>query len=720
MSTKQLISIENYIENPKETSLINSPRSLCSMINLGLTNADIIYISFKYFLNNNYDIIRFPKNIQKKRYDFYEEIRQKKIHQIKDYKDNKIDEEKFLEFMNKDTQNNNNNEIDKKNILNIIDSQEIKLEQKNFERIKKKNEMDLINSVTHELEREVQKKEEEKKLRKIAMKNDNYKKEINLKNQIDLINKNKKEYEKYLNEEIEEEKRKKENLLKYEKEIEKMKEDEKKEKARQKEIKLKQKKLEQKKEEFEKKVNEMNLKYIENLQNKMIELEEKQQKRENDLEQKRLNNILKNQEKKKKTEEKIKKNKKNLENKLKEIKNKYENKNLIEKIKKQQFDERKNEELKKKSEILKQKIENSKKVLENDKIIQQNKIDKFLKKQQEIEIRQKIIEEEKIKQNLLKQEKNEKLKQNLIKARQKNNEMLNEKINNYIQDMKKKENITNEVLNKKFIDNQNKFEENNIKFMTVQDNIKRMERLNELKKKNNLDDINKKANKINKFKLQQEIINEEKNKFKDDFSRRKAKYQEEFLNIFNKSKLDNNSIQNIKKIFPNNPKINYLINKINTLEKEEISDYNEIKNNEKLYQKKLKNLKHNKNNFSVDQKLSPVKHLNKSKIENKDNKYFSITDSTNFNTTEKNLNKNICKSNNNNHRKKKFINLKIKPNSSRYDQRTKPKKPEFLKEIDFYKIKSLFDEYQIKNDDIKNLNNDDIKNLDNNEENEIN
>ena len=113
--------------------------------------------------------------------------------------------------------------------------------------------------------------------------------------------------------------------------------------------------------------------------------------------------------------------------------------------------------------------------------------------------------------------------------------------------MKKKENITNEVLNKKFIDNQNKFEENNIKFMTVQDNIKRMERLNELKKKNNLDDINKKANKINKFKLQQEIINEEKNKFKDDFSRRKAKYQEEFLNIFNKSKLDNNSIQNIKK-----------------------------------------------------------------------------------------------------------------------------------------------------------------------------
>jgi len=212
MSSKNVISIENYIENPKETSLINSPRSLYSMLNLGLTNADIIYISFKYFKNNNYDIIRFPKNIQKKRYDFYEEIRQKKIKQIKDYKDNKIDEEKYLEFINsKDIQNNSNNLDEKKNIdLNIIDSQEIKLEQKNFERLKKKNEMDLINSITHELEREVQKKEEEKKLRKIEIKNDNFKKEVNLKNQIELINKNKKEYEKHLNEEKEEEKRKKE------------------------------------------------------------------------------------------------------------------------------------------------------------------------------------------------------------------------------------------------------------------------------------------------------------------------------------------------------------------------------------------------------------------------------------------------------------------------------------------------------------------------------
>ena len=78
MSTKQLISIENYIENPKETSLINSPRSLYSMINLGLTNADIIYISFKYFLNNNYDIIRFPKNIQKKDMIFMKKFAKKK------------------------------------------------------------------------------------------------------------------------------------------------------------------------------------------------------------------------------------------------------------------------------------------------------------------------------------------------------------------------------------------------------------------------------------------------------------------------------------------------------------------------------------------------------------------------------------------------------------------------------------------------------------------
>ena len=113
-------------------------------------------------------------------------------------------------------------------------------------------------------------------------------------------------------------------------------------------------------------------------------------------------------------------------------------------------------------------------------------------------------------------------------------------------------------------------------------------------------------------------------------------------------------------------------------------------------EKKLKSLKHNKNNFSTDQKFT---------FDYKDNRYFSITDSTNFNTSEKKINKN--KSNNNNHRNKKFINLKIKPNSSRYEQRTKPKKPDFLKEIDFYKIKASIEEYQI-NKELKKLEN--IKN----------
>ena len=139
------ISIDNYLQNPNQILEIDSPRSLESIKLLGYTNEDINYLTLKQFINNNPNLIPLAPELQKRRYECYEQNRLNKIQNIAELRE-KLTESYFIEtypeLFNDNNNNNNNDELEN------INSTAIELEKKNFERIKKKNEMDLINSVT--------------------------------------------------------------------------------------------------------------------------------------------------------------------------------------------------------------------------------------------------------------------------------------------------------------------------------------------------------------------------------------------------------------------------------------------------------------------------------------------------------------------------------------------------------------------------------------------
>jgi hypothetical protein len=177
------ISILHYIENPNIIDNIESPRSIRAMFQIGLIMDDIRYLSFSEYINNNPTFISLPKEIQKKRYDFWEKYRIDKIQKIKELRDAIIEEEKI---------NNDNNGKNEEININIneennkeIKSSAINEELRQFERMKRKNEMDLINRVEFELKRQIMLKEGEGKIRRQNMKIDNFRKSMEIKNEIE-------------------------------------------------------------------------------------------------------------------------------------------------------------------------------------------------------------------------------------------------------------------------------------------------------------------------------------------------------------------------------------------------------------------------------------------------------------------------------------------------------------------------------------------------------
>ena len=182
------ISILHYLENPILVDDIESPRSINAMIQLGFIMDDIRYFTFQEYLNNNPTFHSLSRDIQKRRYEFSEQYRYAKIQKIKEFRDEIIEAEKIIknnpenneEINVKINENNNNNNINEE-----IGSTAINEELRQFERMKRKNEIDLMNAVEYELQRQIMLKEGEAKIRKQNIKNDNFKKTMEIKNEIE-------------------------------------------------------------------------------------------------------------------------------------------------------------------------------------------------------------------------------------------------------------------------------------------------------------------------------------------------------------------------------------------------------------------------------------------------------------------------------------------------------------------------------------------------------
>lgn len=268
---------------------------------------------------------------------------------------------------------------------------------------------------------------------------------------------------------------------------------------------------------------------------------------------------------------------------MKEEKNKERKKKLKSTKKEMEIEEEREEKERKRRERCKS-------VLEREKQKQQDKLDKYNERQLKFQIqkeendRRKSEEEEKRKEEImLKEEK----RQQII---QKNYELIEERKSKIINKIEEKDRITTEQLKKKNEENEEKSEKRNEQFLKVQDRIQSLERQNQMKREQTLKDIMKRREDI-EYRLNKINYNlRKRQELREDFRRKKQEYDNEFQKVFHSGKVSQNWVNHIHELFPDDPKINELLERLQYLNSQEQED----KENQKILDKELNTLKRNK------------------------------------------------------------------------------------------------------------------------------
>ena len=502
-----------------------------------------------------------------------------------------------------------------------------------FEKIKAKNELDLINLANYEIGREIDQEFAMEKLRIQDEKREMIKKELK-------------------------ERREKE-------------EDEKKIK-------------------FQEKINKMLEDSNNKLYQKQKELEIKDQERQKKIEENKMKKIIESLQRSIEKKELFEKNKHNLENQIQQMKELYEEKQKKKEIKQKEFEELKIKEHLKEKELSIKKEQEIKDVLLRNKKIEKKRINGYKEKQKQIELKreeikknQNIENEIKIKEIL---EKEQHIKDILVK--------------NEILEKEKKKKIM-KLINKKeenfLINHQRKINENILKAEESQEyrilkeeKIKALSRIQEYDRNQLYKNILEKSERLNELNLQKLKIIEKKKLMKDKILRKKEKYTEQFQLITSSKGFNLESIKFIEKIFPNNEKINQLIQKIKLK-----SQRNIFMNQNNLYSSRYNDKPYksmSQSNFKV------LSNYNKEKINmekyKSHNSFFITSDNKNYLEDSKKKNNSLIKSKNNindidenNGKNNKQYNEKNIKNNNNNNKMNQLNEEEIKKQINLLRIK---------------------------------
>ncbi len=493
---------------------LNSSKTIEAMKSLGYSSDEIIYVPFKEFINIHQDIKNLPKEIQKQRYDFYEKFRQKKIQEINSLKD-KIDMSKIPTISNDNL--SSGNIILKENISSTAVNDCLNY----YNNSKNKNENEFLNAVEYQLEKEINKKENELKLKRQNFKDKENKKKKDITKDIGKMETIEKEYLKRKYEEHEELERKRRNLEYYMNKQEEFKYNQYLEEEKEKQLKEKNKEIENNREKYREKVEKMNEEFRNKIKEKALSLGNKHYYLEKELEKIRKNKMENNKLKFNKKRETTLKNMRKLENIKENNKRYYEIKQEIEEEKQKRFNEKKLEEKKEKLEEAKLNEDNIQNVLKKDKLIQQKKKERILNT---IEIKQKMTEQ-----------------------------VLNDK--------------NNELLKKN--------EENKELDLIKQNNIKRMQNIKQNQRDNKLIWIINKAINFDKFEKQKNYLNEQLNNYNNNLKYKKEIFNDDLNRISHLGKIDDKTKRKFIEMFSKSPRIENLIKRLIELENEEKSDLND-------------------------------------------------------------------------------------------------------------------------------------------------
>ena len=548
---KEYISIEDINEFTKKVR-ITSPRSIKAMNNLGINNQDLEYLTYQEYLNKNLGLIGESNRMKKVIYEHIENIRKGLINQVRAAREKIIMEDK--QTRKRSLSSKNRKTMDLSNKSKTVNS--LKFSEKDlkaFKRMKNINKTNLFNRMELELKKE-------------------------LKN---IINNEQEEKQNEL---------KKRNARKLEKRIrieskKRMTEEEEKEKLA-KEIDKKQRKEEEKRIENLIKEEEDEL-----IRKHHIQLAEEDQKKDGKIKQEmykqKLHKLrfLEHQAILEKNQQKQTKVNRNLIKLMKERKRKRLNSEINFKNRMRKVEENKRK--------LEEDIElNNQLLLYKQKAQQQKREKEEARKNKEFKLYQK---------RLISQGMNEDW-QTLIKTKTLNNDQIweifnkthffNEKekkqketlMKNEILINKRKENIMNKInekgrniersQNEKDYYNLVKSEQNILKKLDKDNKVKLYTQYLINKREDLREDLNERDKRIENFMKNKVNVIHKKKDIYEKITKEKDLDNEKFERIMNKKSFDKKSFNYFRQIFPENEKVDEIINEINLhLEKNGNSRY---------------------------------------------------------------------------------------------------------------------------------------------------
>lgn len=548
---KEYISIEDINEFTKKVR-ITSPRSIKAMNNLGINNQDLEYLTYQEYLNKNLELIGESNRMKKVIYEHIENIRKGLINQVRAAREKIIMEDK--QTRKRSLSSKNRKTMDLSNKSKTVNS--LKFSEKDlkaFKRMKNINKTNLFNRMELELKKE-------------------------LKN---IINNEQEEKQNEL---------KKRNARKLEKRIrieskKRMTEEEEKEKLA-KEIDKKQRKEEEKRIENLIKEEEDEL-----IRKHHIQLAEEDQKKDGKIKQEmykqKLHKLrfLEHQAILEKNQQKQTKVNRNLIKLMKERKRKRLNSEINFKNRMRKVEENKRK--------LEEDIElNNQLLLYKQKAQQQKREKEEARKNKEFKLYQK---------RLISQGMNEDW-QTLLKTKTLNNDQIweifnkthffNEKekkqketlMKNEILINKRKENIMNKInekgrniersQNEKDYYNLVKSEQNILKKLDKDNKVKLYTQYLINKREDLREDLNERDKRIENFMKNKVNVIHKKKDIYEKITKEKDLDNEKFERIMNKKSFDKKSFNYFRQIFPENEKVDEIINEINLhLEKNGNSRY---------------------------------------------------------------------------------------------------------------------------------------------------
>ena len=549
---KEYISIDDIDYTTKKVR-ITSPHSIKAMNNLGIINEDLEYLTFEEYLSKNPELVGEEKKIQKFRYNHVDKIRKDLIEKVREQRMKIIEEEE-----EKKRKRSSSSKYRTNIVLDNINSKKFSEKDiKSFKRMRNINKTNLYNRLEMELKKELKSLINNEQTRR-----DNEKKMKNY----DLLEKRLKyENKKRITDEeekiqLEKEKDKRERKEEEER-IQGLQDEEKYEQEQK--IKNQKKQLKYfKKKKKEKEAFKNKLIELRNLEHEAIK-EKNEQKQIRIL--KNLNKLTKERKRKRLNSEKNYRNKvKIVEENKKRIEEDIELKNqiLIFKHRSQQLKLNKEEERR-----------NREKKLYDDKIIKQ--LSQNNNNDWQMKLTQGTMDEMQIMELLnnttFLNEREKKLKEILIK-----NEILkNKRKENIMNQIHEKERNIDITQSKKDYQNLIDKERRIIKKIDQDSRIKLITQYLLNKREDLREKLEKRNKKVEKFMGNKTNLIHRKREMFDKIMKESDLDNEQYEKILSKKSFDRKSFKSLGKIFPENEKMDDLINAINLhLEKKNNYRYN--------------------------------------------------------------------------------------------------------------------------------------------------